>query len=66
MRPRGPLGRALTGLPGTLGCGGGEMLVRGAVESFPGLGLSVGAAGALTGLAVMRMYFSLFCGRRDA
>lgn len=60
------LGLAITGFPGTLGFVGGEMLVRGAVDSFPSLGLCVVASGALTGLAVMRMYFSLFCGRRDA
>ena len=46
------LGLALTGFPGTLGFVGGEMLVRGAVESFPGLGLCVVAAGASTGPAV--------------
>lgn len=60
------LSLALMGFPATLGFLGGEMLVRGAVESFPALGLSVVAAGAFTGLAVMRMYFSLFCGRRDS
>lgn len=59
------LGLAIGGFPGTLGFVGGEMLVRGAVDFFPGLGLCVIAAGALNGLAVMRMYFSLFCGRRD-
>lgn len=60
------LGLAITGFPATLGFLGSEMLVRGAVESFPSLGLSVVAAGALTGIAVLRMYFSLFCGRRDS
>ncbi|MBI3554535.1 MAG: hypothetical protein HY077_18735 [Elusimicrobia bacterium] len=60
------LSLAVMGFPATLGFVGGEMLVRGAVETFPALGLSVIAAGAFTGLAVMRMYFSLFCGRRDA
>jgi NADH-quinone oxidoreductase subunit M len=59
------LGLAITGFPATLGFVGEEMLVRGAVDTFPTLGLSVVASGALTGLAVMRMYFSLFCGRRD-
>ncbi|MBI2070727.1 MAG: hypothetical protein HYT79_09005 [Elusimicrobia bacterium] len=58
------LSLAIMGFPVTLGFVGEEMLVRGAVDSFPGLGLSVVAAGALTGLVVMRMYFSLFCGRR--
>src|SRR5439155_2734694 len=33
---------------------------------FPVLGFAVVIASALTGLAVVRMYFSLFCGRSDA
>jgi NADH-quinone oxidoreductase subunit M len=59
------MGLACTGFPGTLGFIGEEMLVAGAVDAFPVLGFSVVIAGALTGLAVLRMYFSLFCGRRD-
>lgn len=59
------MGLACTGFPGTLGFVGGELLVGGAVEEFPVLGFCVVAAGALTGVAVLRMYFSLFCGRRD-
>lgn len=60
------LGLACTGFPGTLGFIGQEMLVSGATDTFPVLGFCVVAAGALTGLAVLRMYFSLFCGRSDA
>jgi NADH:ubiquinone oxidoreductase subunit 4 (subunit M) len=30
------------------------------------MGFAVVAASALTGMAVLRMYFSLFCGRADA
>ena len=59
------LGMACTGFPGTLGFVGQEMLIVGAIARFPVLGLLVVAASALTGLAVLRMYFSLFCGRRD-
>lgn len=59
------LALACTGFPGTLGFVAAELLVDGAVEVFPVLGFSVVLAGALTGLAVLRMYFSLFCGRRD-
>ena len=33
--------------------------------SFPVMGFAVVIASALTGLAVLRMYFSLFCGRSD-
>jgi len=59
------MGLACTGFPGTLGFVGQELLVNGAVDAFPVLGFSVVAASALTGLAVVRMYFSLFCGRPD-
>lgn len=59
------LGLACVGFPGTLGFIGQELLVSGATESFPFLGFFVVAAGALTGLAMLRMYFSLFCGRPD-
>ena len=59
------LSLALTGFPATLGFVGEEMLIRGAVATFPVLGLSVVTSGALTGLAAIRMYFSLFCGRRE-
>lgn len=58
------LGLACTGFPGTLGFVGEEMLIEGAVQGFPLLGFLVVAASALTGLAVLRMYFSLFCGAR--
>lgn len=58
------LGLACTGFPGTLGFVGEEMLIQGAVHGFPALGFLVVAASALTGLAVLRMYFSLFCGSR--
>lgn len=59
------MGLACTGFPGTLGFVGEELLVDGAVDVFPVMGFAVVAASALTGLAVLRMYFSLFCGRPD-
>ena len=59
------MGLACTGFPGTLGFIGQELLVNGAVDAFPVMGFAVVAASALTGLAVLRMYFSLFCGRTD-
>jgi NADH-quinone oxidoreductase subunit M len=59
------MGLACTGFPGTLGFIGQELLVNGAVEAFPVMGFAVVIASALTGLAVLRMYFSLFCGRPD-
>jgi NADH-quinone oxidoreductase subunit M len=60
------MGLACTGFPGTLGFVGEELLVDGAVDVFPVMGFAVVIASALTGLAVLRMYFSLFCGRADA
>jgi NADH-quinone oxidoreductase subunit M len=59
------MGLACTGFPGTLGFVGQELLVNGAVDAFPIMGFAVVVASALTGLAVLRMYFSLFCGRSD-
>ena len=59
------MGLACTGFPGTLGFVGQELLVDGAVDVFPVMGFAVVAASALTGLAVLRMYFALFCGRPD-
>lgn len=60
------MGLACTGFPGTLGFIAQELLVDGAVDVFPVMGFAVVIASALTGLAVLRMYFSLFCGRSDA
>jgi NADH-quinone oxidoreductase subunit M len=59
------MGLACTGFPGTLGFVGQELLVSGAVDAFPVMGFAIVVASALTGLAVVRMYFSLFCGRPD-
>jgi NADH-quinone oxidoreductase subunit M len=60
------MGLACTGFPGTLGFVGQELLVNGAVDAFPVMGFAVVIASAFTGLAVVRMYFSFFCGRSDA
>jgi NADH-quinone oxidoreductase subunit M len=60
------MGLACTGFPGTLGFVGQELLVDGAVDVFPVMGFAIVIASALTGLAVLRMYFSLFCGRLDS
>jgi NADH-quinone oxidoreductase subunit M len=59
------MGLACTGFPGTLGFIGQELLVDGAVDVFPVMGFALVIASALTGLAILRMYFSLFCGRSD-
>jgi NADH-quinone oxidoreductase subunit M len=59
------VGLACTGFPGTLGFVGQELLVDGAIDVFPVMGFAVVIASTLTGLAVLRMYFSLFCGRPE-
>jgi NADH-quinone oxidoreductase subunit M len=60
------MGLACTGFPGTLGFVGQELLVGGAVDVFPVMGFAVVLTSAFTGLAILRMYFSLFCGRPHA
>ncbi|MBK8261376.1 MAG: hypothetical protein IPK80_08530 [Nannocystis sp.] len=55
-------GVGTVGFPGTYGFVGQEMLLDGAVHVFPGLSVAVALASALGGLAVMRIYFSLFTG----
>lgn len=57
------MGLACTGFPGTIGFVGETLLVNGAVDVFPVMGFAVVFASALTGLAVLRMYFALFAGR---
>jgi NADH-quinone oxidoreductase subunit M len=62
---------ALTGLasvsfPGTLGYVAADLLVDGAVEASPSVGLVVVLAMALNGIAVVRVYFRLFTGARHA
>jgi NADH-quinone oxidoreductase subunit M len=57
------LGLSYSGFPGTLGFVGEELLLGGAVAAFPWLGFLVVASSALTGIAVLRMYFALFAGR---
>ena len=59
------MGLACTGFPGTLGFVGQELLVSGAIDAFPVMGFAIVITSALTGLAVLRMYFSLFCGRPE-
>src|SRR5262245_44257633 len=59
------MGLACTGFPGTLGFIGQVLLVDGAVDEFPVMGFAVVIASALTGLAVLRMYFLLFCGHSE-
>ncbi|MGH0033860.1 MAG: proton-conducting transporter membrane subunit [Myxococcota bacterium] len=60
------LGLTCTGFPGTLGFVGEELLLGGSLKGFPVMGFLVVIASALTGLAILRMYFSLFCGARGS
>ncbi|MFO0807807.1 MAG: proton-conducting transporter membrane subunit [Gemmataceae bacterium] len=57
-------GLGCVGFPGTLGFIGAEMLVDGAVEASPLVGVAIAASSALNGIAVMRAYFLLFTGTR--
>jgi NADH-quinone oxidoreductase subunit M len=58
-------GLASVGFPGTLGFLGEELLIAGSVERFTWVGFAVVAATAVNGITVLKMYFSLFCGRAD-
>jgi NADH-quinone oxidoreductase subunit M len=57
-------GLASVGFPGTLGFISTELLVDGAVEFNPTIGVAVVAAAALNGIAVVRAYLHLFTGGR--
>jgi len=59
-------GLASVGFPATLGFISTEILVDGAVEANPYVGIVVVAAAALNGIAVLRAYFLLFTGARHA
>lgn len=57
-------GLASVGFPGTVGFIGSELLVDGAVETYPHVGVAVVIAAALNGIAVVQAYFKLFTGTR--
>ena len=57
-------GLASVGFPATFGFMGAELLVDGAVEAFPQLGIAVVVAAAINGIAVVQAYFRLFTGTR--
>jgi NADH:ubiquinone oxidoreductase subunit 4 (subunit M) len=57
-------GLASVGFPGTFGFVGGEVLVDGAVETYPYVGIAVVLASALNGIAIVKAYFLLFTGRQ--
>lgn len=55
-------GLASIGFPGTIGFVGSELLVEGAVDVYPTVGMLVVLAAALNGIAVVHAYFRLFTG----
>lgn len=57
-------GLAAIGFPGTAGFVGGELLVEGAVQIYPLMGVAVVVVAALNGIAVLRAYFRIFTGAR--
>ncbi len=57
-------GLASIGFPGTIGFIGTELLVEGAVEVYPFVGLIVVIAAMLNGIAVVKAYFHVFTGTR--
>lgn len=57
-------GLASIGFPGTIGFVATELLVDGAVEAYPYVGLAVVVAAALNGIAVLQAFFQLFTGTR--
>jgi NADH-quinone oxidoreductase subunit M len=57
-------GLAAIGFPGTAGFVGGELLVEGAVQIYPLLGVAVVVVAAMNGIAVLRAYFRIFTGAR--
>ena len=57
-------GLASIGFPGTIGFIGMELLVEGAVDVYPLVGLAVVVAAALNSIAILRAYFRIFTGRK--
>ena len=57
-------GLASIGFPGTIGFVGADLLVDGAVQVYPLVGIAIVFAAALNGLAVLHAYFRIFTGTR--
>lgn len=57
-------GLASVGFPGTIGFVAIEMLVEGALDVYPWVGMLVIIAAALNGIAVLAAYFRIFTGTR--
>lgn len=59
-------GLASVGFPGTFGFVASELLMDGAVQVYPHVGMAVVLAAALNGIAVLKAYFLIFTGRKHA
>ncbi len=57
-------GLASIGFPGTIGFIGMELLIEGAVDVYPLVGLAVVLAAALNSISILRGYFRIFTGQR--
>ncbi|MCC9603262.1 oxidoreductase [Stieleria sp. JC731] len=57
-------GLASIGFPGTIGFIGTELLIEGAVDVYPLVGMAVVVAAALNGIAILQAYFRVFTGTR--
>jgi NADH-quinone oxidoreductase subunit M len=55
-------GLASIGFPGTIGFVGIELLVEGAVDVYPVVGIAVVVAATLNGIAILQAYFRIFTG----
>ncbi len=58
-------GLSSIGFPATIGFVGLEMLVEGAVDVYPLVGMLVVAAAGFNGIGMLNNYFRIFGGRRD-
>lgn len=59
-------GLASVGFPGTFGFVGTELLIDGAVQTYPYFGVVVVVVAALNGIAVVQAYFRVFTGTKYA
>lgn len=55
-------GLASIGFPGTVGFIGTELLIEGAVDVYPIIGMAVVITAALNGIAILHAYFRIFTG----
>ncbi|HYH64807.1 MAG TPA: oxidoreductase, partial [Urbifossiella sp.] len=59
-------GLGSVGFPGTLGFVAAELLVDGAIEANPLVGVGLAVAAGMNGIAIVRAYLALFTGSKHA